>query len=112
GNDEPAAPWDRRHNCRVAARAAGNAAKRSADSRLIRCPRIEEAMTYRVSFPDATRDRLEALTARAIAVGLGRRLGRLLSQILQDLTERPLEAGETMYHLEHSQLPVKVMAKD
>ena len=69
-------------------------------------------MTYHVSFPEPIRKRLSLLQKKVLAMGLGQELGRVLSDILQDLTERPMEAGEVMYHLGHIPMPVKLLARE
>ena len=69
-------------------------------------------MTYRVSFPEPIRRRLLLVQKKVLAVGQGKELGRVLSEILQDLTERPMEVGEVMYHLGHIPMPVKLLARE
>jgi hypothetical protein len=68
-------------------------------------------MTYRVSFDDSIRRRLAKLKDRVKPVGMGSELARVLNDLVMDLTQRPLDAGEIMYVLHHVQMPVKILAK-
>jgi hypothetical protein len=69
-------------------------------------------MTYQVSFPEPIRDRLAKISEKVMAIGMGKELARVLSDLMLDLTDRPMEAGETIYHLRHIPMPVKVLAKE
>jgi hypothetical protein len=69
-------------------------------------------MSYRVAFDDSVRTRLARLKDRVKAVGMGAELASVLSSLVNDLSEHPMDVGETMYDLHRVAMPVKVVAKD
>lgn len=69
-------------------------------------------MNYEVSFSDSILSRLTRLKNEVRAIGKGKELGRVLTSLLLDLRQRPLEAGEVMYHLKHIPMPVISFAKE
>jgi hypothetical protein len=68
-------------------------------------------MPYRLSFSGAIRRRLTTLATKARSIGMGGELALALAGIVDDLEQRPLDVGETMYYLHHIPMPVRLHVK-